>query len=243
MIPYLLNGVQFMAHDTECGAFHVFNPDRPESLDGASPVGMVAELRAFIKETEHLRHFVDIGALFGIFSLIFTRHIDAVAYAIEPSTWAWPLLLEHVAANPERRIIPIQKFIGEQSGLVVTCSRDWKHVCANTPPHPKGESTSCTVTRLDDIPEIERIDCMKIDVESYECAVLRGATRLIAKWRPIIFLECHLATLHFNGESPASLDGIIRGLGYKIEYFDGTEVKILGEPPNIHLSRVICRPL
>lgn len=239
MIPYSLSGIQFMAHDTECGAFHVFNPDRPEATD-RTPYGMVEEMRRFIEVSEPLRYFLDVGALFGVFSLIFTRHPDAIAYALEPSPWAYPLLVEHVNANRARRILPFQRFAGDTSGESVQCSRDWKHVCANTPPHPGGESTTCVTMRIDDMPEIERVDLMKIDVEAYECAVLRGAKATIAKWKPIIFLECHVLTLKFNSETSESLMAIIRDLGYRIENFDESPVETFTGVP---FTRVICRPL
>lgn len=247
MIPYSLSGIQFMAHDTECGAFHVFNPDRPEATDRTA-YGMVEEMRAFIRLTEGMGHFLDVGALFGVFSMIFTRHPDAIAYALEPSPWAWPLLVEHVNANRSHRIIPFQRFAGNTTGETVPCSRDWKHVCANTPPHPHGEMTTCTTMRIDDMPEIERVDCVKIDVEAYECAVLRGAKSLIDRWRPLIFLECHLKTLAFNGETTASLGQIIKDYQYHIENFDGTRCESLdssygGVETLGAFTRVICRPL
>lgn len=238
-----------MAHDTECGAFHVFNPDRPEATD-RTPNGMVEEMRRFIEISEPMRngYCLDVGALFGVFALIFTRHPGAVAYALEPSPWAYPFLVEHVNANPTHRILPFQRFAGEQNGLTVQCSRNWKHVCANTPPHPRGESTTCVAMRIDDMPEIERVDLMKIDVESYECAVLRGAKATIEKWRPVIFMECHLGTLHFNGETPASLTAIIRDFGYRIEFLDKSPLETLdyivpktGKP--MEFTRVICRPI
>lgn len=235
MIPYNLSGITFNAHDTECGAFHVFNPDRPEATDRL-PDGMVEEMKAFIRITEGLRSFVDIGALFGVFSLVFTRHPNATAYAIEPSPWAWPFLLEHVEANKDHRIIPLQRFLGDTNGEAVSCGRDWKHVVANS---AGTEPYSCTTTKLDDIPEIKAVDCMKIDVEAYECSVLRGARNTIERFKPVIFLECHLLTLVQNGESPESLMSLIKSLNYEPRRFDGS---VLNSFDGLDMTRVICYP-
>ena len=232
MIPYTLNGVTFQADEKEDGAFHVFNPSRPESQD-PSPFSMAKEMGIFMDMTEDMKSFVDVGALFGIFSIMFTSRPGTVAYAIEPSPYAYPFLESHVKANPAHQIRPINAFIGEVNGLDVPCGVVWKHVIA-------GEKTSEMVTRttvmLDELLPTEPVDCMKIDVEGYECQVLRGGRKLIERCRPLIFLECHLASLHTVGESPESLFSLLTEFGYDILDFKGGQLtKFEGS-----FNRVVC---
>ena len=214
-------GVEFNAHDTEVGAFNVFNPDRPEATD-RDPDGMVEEMKAFISITQEKRCLLDIGALFGVFSLVFTRNKDAVAYAFEPSHHAFPILCDHVNSNPNHNIKPMQVFVGERSGDLVRCGRDWKHIVANI---ESSEMITHTSSSIDDMAsELGSVDCMKIDVESYECQVLRGASKTIDKFKPVIFLECHLLTLGVNRETPQTLMQTIMDLGYEAKTFRGDAI-------------------
>jgi FkbM family methyltransferase len=196
---------------------------------------MVNEMRLFMDLTKDKNSFVDIGALFGVFSLMFTARPGTVAYAIEPSPYAWPFLMQHVQANPSHLIIPLNEFLGDTTGVSVQCGRDWKHIVAGkTSP----EMVCRTTRRLDDIPEIQRADCMKIDVEGYECQVLRGGRNMIEFYRPLIFLECHQATLPTVGESPESLWKLIESLGYDVYDYGGVKLSRIDGSFN----RVICKP-
>ena len=64
------------------------------------------------------------------------------------------------------------------------------------------------ITRLDTILEgrpLRQPVTIKIDVEDYEAAVLRGAKRTIEEYRPMIICEI-LPRQHGNGETIAALD-------------------------------------
>ena len=80
-------------------------------------------------------------------------------------------------------------------------------------------------------------DLLKIDVEGYEMAVLRGGFASIRKWKPILFIELVDANLREHGWSGASLVQFIEGLGYEI--FDArTMVPIDRFAP--HDTDVLC---
>lgn len=218
------------------GAFDCFNPDSPNATD-RGPHGMVEEAKAFVDITKDCRSLVDVGALFGIFSLLFTRNPKAHAFAIEPSGMAFPILREHCKANPDHSIMCLNNFIGDVTGRVVSCTRDWKHIVANLD-RPDAEHVEVEETRLDNL-IYEHIDCMKIDVEAYECQVLRGAEQLIRKCRPIIFLEAHCATLPDNGETPESLMDILRSFKYRVRDYQGNPVNSFD---GYSMTRAVCWP-
>ena len=46
-----------------------------------------------------------------------------------------------------------------------------------------------TVTLDEELAELSRLDFLKIDIEGADLLALRGATRLISKFQPIIVLE------------------------------------------------------
>jgi FkbM family methyltransferase len=230
-VKYSILGKTFNGTPESCDCFNTFNPDHPAAND-RSPWGMVEELKTFVERTKDKRNFLDVGALFGLFSLVFTDSPAKEAVAIEPSPWAYPVLEENVKLNPDRNIKPLQLFCGETTGAKVECGRDWKHVIAGK----KGsEPYLATVTKLDDI--VESCDCMKIDVEGYEVKVLRGATELLAKCKPMLFLEFHSLEVPIHGDSLQDLYDLLLDYDYKIEYYNGEQLKGFA---TYSWNRVIC---
>lgn len=234
---YTIHRIPLTVNEEGYGAFNVFNPDSDAATD-RGPNGMVEELKAFMRLTQGCTRLLDVGALFGLFSLVFTADPAKSAVAVEPSPWAYPILEEHCNLNPAHDIEPMPLFAGEVTGREVDCAREWKHVLANLP-RAEGERITLTETAIDDILEFGAFDCMKIDVEAYEVGVLRGAARSIQEYRPLIFLECHMGNLRDNGESGAGLYDLVRGMGYRMEDYAGRPVEGLGEES---MTRVVCWP-
>lgn len=231
---YEIHGLRFMTTLTARETFAVFD-ERRECATDRCPTGMVEELRAFARLTEGRKSLLDVGALFGLFSLVFTARPLAKAFALEPSPWAYPVLAEQVALNPDRRIAAFQAFAGERTGERVACGRDWCHVVANVPGTEPHEVTTVTV---DDVLDGQAVDTMKIDVEGYECQVLRGARATLCHHRPLIFLECHIPSLPRYGESAESLEALIRGMDYELTDYAGEPVTLRGKT----LTRILCQP-
>lgn len=234
-MTYTLHGATFNATEEAIGAFTCFDPTRPEATD-VGPHGMVEEMKAFLHITEGMTSLIDVGALFGIYSLMFTRNPDARAYAIEASPWAFPILQEQCDLNPGRNIQPVHLLAGSYQHRITHCGRDWKHVAANTFPGDC-ERVSMEEVAIDNMLFCGRVDCMKIDVEAFECSVLRGAAETIRRDKPVLFLECHCNDLWRDAETPASLLSLLRELGYgRLEYFDGTPVTTLDD---VSMTRIV----
>lgn len=239
MEPFQFHGLTFNADVEGAGAFTCFDPAYPEATD-TGPNGMVAEMETFLRLTKGKRYLVDVGALFGVFSLAFTaQNPGATAYAIEPSPWAFPVLERQAQANPELKIILCDGFAGEIPAFPVRCTRDWKHVVANLA-YGDGETVTLPEEPIDEM-GISDCDVMKVDVEAYECQVLRGARGLIKRNRPLLFVECHLENLPDNGESRASLYALFGELGYRVTLLDGSPVETLEGIEG--MTRVVGWPL
>jgi FkbM family methyltransferase len=238
MTPFLFHNLTFNADEETAGAFTCFDPAYPEATD-TGPNGMVAEMETFLRLTRGKRALVDVGALFGVYSLAFTaQNPGATAHAIEASDQAALVLLRQCDANRELDIRPMWAFVGDTQGRQVSCTRDWRHVIANNEAAGR-ETTTVTEVTIDSL-GIPFCDVMKIDVEAYECQVLRGARMLIERDRPLLFVECHMGNLRDNSESGASLLALLHDLRYRVQYVDGTPVVELGDES---MTRVICYPL
>ena len=80
------------------------------------------------------------------------------------------------------------------------------------------ETIEVKTARLDDVllQQNKKIDFMKIDVEGAELGVLKGATALIKRDKPVIIFECGLGGTDVYDTTPAELFVFFAELGYTI---------------------------
>jgi hypothetical protein len=86
-------------------------------------------------------------------------------------------------------------------------------------------------------------DCIKIDVEGHEIAVLRGLSETIYGYRPIIFLEIHPERIQRNGNSLHELAMILKQFGYRADSIWGSQVSLDELQCAIQDLRLILHPL
>src|SRR4029077_9130628 len=87
-----------------------------------------------------------------------------------------------------------------------------------------------------------RPDLVKIDVEGYELAVLRGARGVLKESRPLVFLEIHPARIAELGGSVGELSDLLAELGYRICGLGGEPVSPARLAAVGSVSRVLCPP-
>jgi len=142
---------------------------------------------------------VDVGAYVGYFSLLAAAaQCEAVVYSLEPHPAVFERLKRHAALNGSGRIRPLPVAAGSEAGAA-----DFFHVPGGLPTssslsrgfmqvHANLDSSRVSVARLDDLLAEQgatRVDLIKIDTESTEAAVLEGAERMVARWKPDIVCE------------------------------------------------------
>lgn len=240
MTKVTINGIPFNAADGEPSDFGYFSEGHPKAND-TGVMGMVPEMKAFIRVQDKLklRNLVDVGALFGVFSLVFTsRYRDTRSLAIEPSPAAFDGLSQNVMLNPDSKILVLEAFCSEKTGEKIPVGKDWKHFVAHTFLDRPGTETIAG-TAIDDIAGAQSCDCMKIDVEGFECSVLRGARATIRRLRPVIFLEAHLQSLTPKGETPEGLYALLTELGCEVFNLDDSPLESFNGHSH---ARVICYP-
>jgi FkbM family methyltransferase len=203
---------------------------------------MVAELDAFLAHAADRRRFLDVGACHGLFSLAFTQgRPDSEAVAVEPSPLAWEVLESNLRRNAGARVTPLQVAVGAAPGRL-TMRYSWHHLEAAAAGDPGAvEIALRTVDRL--CAELGfRPDLVKIDVEGYELAVLRGAREVLEESRPLLFLEIHPARIAELGGSIGELTDLLAELGYRICGLEGAPVPPARLAALDSVSRFLCRP-
>jgi FkbM family methyltransferase len=173
------------------------------TIPGRNPIELVAyyeEFRDYYPycELETKRWFVehvgadwwifDIGANVGYYTVLFSQLAPAGrVLAFEPTDTAKMLRanLEHnKVGNAEVHEVALAATTGEREDRIF---RLWGS---------DGEVRTWPFCSLDDFiarHRIERVDCLKIDVDSFDFEVLRGAERTLAERNPVVVVELNHA--------------------------------------------------
>ena len=201
-------------------------------------VEMIDEMRSFLKFSSEKQTLLDIGALFGIFSLAFTAgRPDKKAFAVEPSPAPYNILNRNISLNPKLKIKSYPSAMGSKNGKL-KMYYDWMHLVSLPKSNRTKEFTEVNVLKLDDFLKNENIipDVIKLDTEGSEFDIIQGGKKFLKKHRPLIFLETHTQLLNELGISITKLVDLIHSLGYKIYDLEGNLIndskKLLASIPN-----------
>ncbi len=142
------------------------------------------------------------GANIGIHVLNAKRINPALkVVACEASVFNATYLLTNVGDLPDVTVLPVA--MGARSGLIYANGCASNLTCQVDPSASYPQPAPCFA--LDDLC-LPHIDLLKLDVEGFECEVLRGAASLLHRWRPVILFEAFvpgdahalLASLHYK---------------------------------------------
>ena len=193
----------------------------------------------------------DIGAHFGLFSLACLHYggPQARAVAVDPSPTAIRFLTVQAKLNQiTDRLHIIQAAASDQIGwqsMVSVGVLASGYYVAPTKGHPASELSQTVSVTIDSMAEELKVTPthIKIDVEGYEAAVLRGGRQILSRASaPILFIELHNEIVHQLGGNPAETLNLLRDYGYKTFTPDGLTIagsEILSKP----LIRIIARRL
>jgi FkbM family methyltransferase len=183
-----------------------------------------------LPEWEHMRFVrdalragdvvVDVGANVGVYSLLAAGRADVEVWAYEPSSLAFDRLVENVELNRlGGRIHVRHAAVGAEAGVGrLTLGLDTTNRLVPDDGAPPGAVETVDVVRLDDdLPSLDGVTLLKIDVEGGELAVLDGAGKLLGASRPAVIVETSApamvgARLESVGYQPCTYDPASRSL-------------------------------
>jgi FkbM family methyltransferase len=170
------------------------------------------------------RDVVEVGANIGSISLPIAKKLAGTArrlMAIEPQPVIFQHLCANLALNHARNVVTINQACSPVRGTLYFARQDYDQ-SGNFGAVRLREHASAGDERVDAVPLDELTDTswdvglLKIDVEGMESAVLRGAGQLIARCRPVIYLE---------NDQPAKSKALIEqiwAMGYRIWFHTPT---------------------
>lgn len=169
-----------------------------------------ADMRFVLDYLEEGDAFVDGGANVGVFSLLAASRPDVEVWAYEPSSEAFARLQENIDRNRlERRVHPRPVALSaDANAVVLTTGLDTTNhvVTIDVDRQDPALVEVDAVTLDDDLPAIDRVALMKVDVEGYEIEALRGATKVLETARPALIVEAN---------HRVALSDLLEPLGYR----------------------------
>jgi FkbM family methyltransferase len=207
--------------------------------------------KIWIQACQNAEVILDIGANDGLYSLA-ARAVnkDATIIAAEPLDFILKRFRQNIAANSmnDIEVLPIafSNYIGEAEMFVPKGSDYIRSAAVNTNlldrPEDKIDALKIEVDTVKDYfernPKINKIDLVKIDVESHEPEVLEGFGDLLEKFKPTFLIEVCYERV------PDLLNEIFAGMGYL--YFNIDEEKGLKQQDKFTKSNsdnfLVCQP-
>lgn len=176
------------------------------------------EVDAFVRLAAHSSTIVDVGGNLGLYACLGGKAlpVHGTLVAFEPVPDNLGFLRRNVAQNPSAgRVIVQASAVGDTEGEVtihLSKSNIGTHSVSVANVGPTQRQVTVPITSLDrylSANGIGPVDLLKIDVEGYDGAVLRGAADTIKQATPTLFVEYGPAQLRNCGFDPDDFLDII----------------------------------
>lgn len=173
---------------------------------------------------------LDIGANIGAHTLLLAQAVGAngKVYAFEPTDYAYAKLSKNCSLNPDlaTRIHCMQYMLVDQGAAgegTPNLYSSWplKEDAGLHKLH-QGRlmaTAGAEARTLDSIVlslRLDRVDCIKLDIDGFECRMMRGASEVLSRWKPVIIMELAPYALKEQGDSLHGLIELLKKYGYML---------------------------
>jgi FkbM family methyltransferase len=171
----------------------------------------------------------DIGANVGAHTLPLARCVGETGrvYAFEPVRWAIDKLQHNLSLNPrlmDRVSVQHRLLVDRDDAMVPAAihaswplgTHDDVHPKLRARPLPTDGARAITLDEFVPLMHVPQVDFIKIDVDGYECRVLRGGREILRRFRPTIIIELSPYALDEAGESLDALLDIFDDENYEL---------------------------
>ena len=188
---------------------------------------------------------IDVGANIGQYTVPLAKRVGphGKVISLEPSPSVRALLTSNVQFYRLRNVevLPFAASDGEPEVTLFTPVRQSKasfQESAIAPVSTSDMAVSVRAITLDSLP-LDRCDLIKIDTEGAELKVLKGATRVLERHRPLLLLEVDPRYCSRFGYTPRDLVAFLGQLGYHAGVQIGGGLRRADEPKDLTSGRNI----
>lgn len=204
---------------------------------------------------------LDIGANIGAHTLLLSQAVgpNGKVYAFEPTDYAYAKLSRNCSLNPDlaNRIHCLQCMLVEPEvvgkptpGLYSSWPLKEGPGLHELHQGRLMKTSGAEARTLDSIVfslGLDRVDCIKLDIDGFECGMMRGAEEVLMRWQPNIIMELAPYALEEQGESLGELIRLLKKYRYVLyDLSEGATIVMNSEtlkkqiPPGASLN-VIAR--
>jgi FkbM family methyltransferase len=178
----------------------------------------------------------DVGANLGHHSIVFSKLVGpgGKVFSFEPQKMMFCLLCANIAINNTLNVHPYKVGIGEKQGTLHMYPIDYgsdnnfgalgiNFQSDTDSQRTAGEEVSIVTidSFISSIFPFERLDFLKIDVQSFELFVLKGALLSLSRFHPTIFIEISPKWMHRRGYDYKEIYSMLSALGYQFVHSGG----------------------
>ena len=178
---------------------------------------------------------LDIGANIGAHTLHLAQAVGGTGrvIAFKPTDYAYRKLCRNLELNPSlaRRVVAVRAYLTDRQGMQQAPSfyASWR-LDRRPGQHPKHlgslasavEARECTLDGYLAAHGVRAVEVIKLDVDGFECKMLRGGRSTLEDHRPAIVTELCPYALEEHGDSATLLLSLLRTQGYR--FYDGTSL-------------------
>lgn len=178
---------------------------------------------------------LDIGANIGAHTLPLAQAVGdhGKVIAFEPTDYAYAKLTQNCLLNPglaERihclQVMLVDSEIAGKSTPGLYSSWPLKEETGQHEQHQGRLMTTvgAEARTLDSVIlslELDRVDFIKLDIDGFECGMMRGASEVLSKWKPTIVMELSPYVLEEQGSSLDELIELLRKHSYALYDLSG----------------------
>lgn len=189
----------------EMDGYCVFVRNSDRDIGGAIAKGIVYEPHVTALIDRELRMgdtFLDVGANIGFFTMRAASRVGASGkvIAVEPMDKNLQLIYLGVRENNFENVVVWPFGASDHDGLVsIVTDACTSNALVQSAPSSRNVSIHAPVRTLDWMcQDLGRLDFIKIDIEGHEMFAWRGASRLLARFKPRIATEFHPHAMKHN---------------------------------------------
>jgi FkbM family methyltransferase len=165
--------------------------------------------------------FIDVGANYGIYTLVASRLVGEAGrvIAFEPTAQSFAGLRKNIVLNGLMNVLMFPMALSDRAGTAwLYYGTDPVRNSLGRDPCSEGGGEEVATDSLDNVlrrATVEHVDVIKIDAEGAEELVLRGASRLLTSKRPIVIYEVNPEASSHLGLPKEGATKLLERLGYE----------------------------